>query len=414
MPLPIAITGCGITTCLGVGKGANWEALRSGRSGLAEVTRFNIGDYPVRRGGEAPLLVPEAGERWAAPVHAPEDQRSVEMRELTRVVEEACADAGLEPERATATPNVGLTIGSSLAGSSTADQFFEQYMSRDRESVDYGLLDGYYIEEHLRQICSHLGIIGSSILISNACAAGGSSLATAARWLLTGRVDMVIATGYDPLSNFTFAGFGSLMALSTTQLRPLSKNRDGMLLGDGYAALILERGDDAWAANREPLALLAGYGESTDAHHLTQPDPRGGGAALAMRRALAKASLQPEDIGYVNCHGTATPANDGAEVSALASVFGDRLAQLPISSSKPFFGHTLGGAGTVEAVVSILALRHGFLPATLNLDELDPEFPPLDPLETGRECSLRHAMSNSFGFGGSNTSLVFSLPEEHA
>jgi 3-oxoacyl-[acyl-carrier-protein] synthase II len=398
----IAVTGLGMTTCLGIGVEANWRQLRNGQTGLRPVSRFEVGDSPVREGGEAPP--PAAGP-------TAEEELSFEIRHLLGVVREACRQAGfaggLPQDR-----EVGVVVGSSLAGSSSADRFFKAFREKGPREVDYGLLRGYYLEEELGALCGALGAAGPAVLVSNACAAGGSSLAQGARWLRGGRADLVIAAGYDPLSIFTFAGFGSLMALSTSKLRPFSRNRDGMLLGDGFAAVVLEPGSRARAEGRSVLAEFTGCGESTDAHHLTHPHPRGEGAALAMRRALEMGSLQPADIDYVNCHGTGTRPNDRSESWALREVFGDRLAGIPVSSSKPFFGHTLGGAGTVEAVVTILSALHGFLPANLNLDEVDPEFADLNLVSEGRPADVRHAMSNNFGFGGSNASLIFSRPGE--
>jgi 3-oxoacyl-[acyl-carrier-protein] synthase II len=399
---PISVTGLGITTCLGAGAEDNWAGIRSGSSGLRPITRLELAGYPVRMGGEAPRRGQEPG---------PEGALGPELRELEGVCLEALSGAGLEdgvfpdPERA------ALVVGSSLAGSSTGEKFFKEYVSRGPQRTDFGLLDGYYLEGALGLLCRRFHIAGPSLLISNACAAGASSIARGAGLLRSGRADWVLAAGYDPLSIFTFAGFGSLLALSRTLTRPFSRNRDGMLLGDGYAALVLERCSDARAAGRRPLGLLLGCGESTDAHHLTHPHPEGGGAAKAMRSALEMARLSPGEIDHINCHGTATRPNDLSEYRAMAAVFGERLRRIPLSSSKPFFGHTLGGAGAVEAVVTLLAIHHQYLPPTLNLDEAEPEFGELDLVPAGRAAEIRHAMSNSFGFGGSNASLVFGRAE---
>ena len=393
----IAVTGLGITTCLGIGREENWRRLREGRSGLGPLTRFERGDSPVRDGGEAP-----------PPAERPEEEGlAFEVRHLLGAVREAWSHAGLAPQPPL-DRQVGVVIGSSLAGSSAADRFFRAFHEKGPREVDYGLLDAYYMEGELQAVSKALGATGPALLVSNACAAGGSSLAQGARWLLAGQADLVVAAGYDPLSIFTFAGFGSLLALSTSRLRPFSRNRDGMLLGDGFAAVVLEPSSRARAEGRRVLAEVSGYGESTDAYHLTHPHPRGEGAVLAMRRALEMAGLDPSDVDYINCHGTGTRPNDSAEAAALRQVFGERLPAIPLSSSKPFFGHTLGGAGTVEAVVTILSVLHGFLPANLNLDEVDPEFGDLHLLREGRPAAVRHAMSNNFGFGGSNASLIFS------
>jgi 3-oxoacyl-[acyl-carrier-protein] synthase II len=394
---PIAIIGIGITTSLGVGVEENWRMLRGGKTGLAEITRCDRGYYAVRLGGEAPA--PPDSTAAAGPA-------SPELLQLERACGEALARAAAAGGGFPDPSRTALVVGSSLAGSSTGEAFFGGYLARGPAGADYALLESYYVEGQLERLARGLGAAGPSTLVSNACAAGASAIARAARLLDAGRADLVVAAGYDPLSIFTFAGFGSLMALARGPTRPFTRDRDGMLLGDGYAALVLERAADAAAAGRRPAGLLLGHGESTDAHHLTHPHPEGGGAVLAMRRALAMAGLSPDEIDYVNCHGTGTRPNDLSESRALRAVFGERVARLPVSTSKPFFGHTLGGAGAVEAVVTVLALQHGFLPPTLNLDEPDPELGELDLVPEGRPADIRRAMSNSFGFGGSNASLV--------
>jgi 3-oxoacyl-[acyl-carrier-protein] synthase II len=396
---PIAITGIGITTCLGAGVRENWRKLREGTAGLGAITRFELGDYPIRLGGEAPE---PAGE--PRPVSWPP-----ELRQLAAACREACTRAYGEP-RFPAGEGTALVLGSSLAGSSAGDSFFASYLERGPREAEYGLLAGYYMDSHLHELAGLVGAPGPSELVSNACAAGASAIARAASLVRAGRAERALAAGYDPLSLFTFAGFGSLMALSRGVPRPFGKDRDGMLLGDGYAALVLEPLETARAAGRRPIALLAGCGESSDSHHLTHPHPDGDGAALAMRRALDAAGIGAGDIDYVNCHGTATRPNDRSEARALRAVFGERLARIPISSSKPFFGHTLGGAGAVEAVVTVLAVAGGFLPPTLNAGAVDPELGDLDLIPAGRELPIRFAMTNSFGFGGSNASLILARP----
>jgi 3-oxoacyl-[acyl-carrier-protein] synthase II len=398
----IAVCGMGLTTCLGTGVERNAAELRAGRSGLRPITRLDIDPSSARLGGEAPLS-PAGGE-------SPADGESFELTHLRATVREALLDAGIERAH-DPDPRVAVVAGTSLAGSSTAEQFFSEYERSGPQAVDYGLLASYCLEDTLAALAHEAGAGGPCVVVSNACAAGGSSIAVGARWLASGRADLVVAIGYDPLSLFTYAGFASLLALSPEELRPFSRNRQGMLLGDGFAALILERRAGPHRAKRPPLAILSGWGESTDAYHLTRPHPEGAGAVLAMRRAIDRAGLEAGDIAYVNCHGTGTKPNDASEARALREVFGPRLARIPVSSSKPFFGHTLGGAGTVEAVVTLIAIRDGFLPPNLNLDEVDPEAADLDIVTETRESTIAHAMSNSFGFGGSNTSLIFSRAE---
>ena len=401
----IAITGIGLTTSLGVGVALNWERLVRGETGLGPLTRLDVGDFPVRDGGEDPPA-PETEEfSDGGPAPAP-------LRHLLSVCREALGGAAtlpVAPERA------GISIGSSLAADGACDAFFKSVDQVGKENADYSLLRWYNIDRHFRYLLDSLQVRGATTLVSNACAAGAGAVSRAASWLRTGRCDLAIATGYDAFSVFTFAGFGSLMALAENKTRPFAADRDGMKIGAGYAALVLEPLELACAAGRQPLAILSGYGESSDAHHLTHPHPEGLGASLAMRRALSMSGLSPDDIDVVNCHATATPSNDSAETMGMKTVFGSRLPQIPIYAPKPSVGHTLGGAGTVEALISVLFLQNQVIAPTLNVsaDTVDPAFDvELDIVTEARPCTLRHVMSNSFGFGGSNASLILSRPEE--
>lgn len=399
----IAVTGIGLTSAFGVGVEKNWECLVRGDSGIAPLREFDVGDYPVRDGGEDPPA-PEL-EDFSDGAPAPP-----ELRHLLGVCREALG-AKTPP---VASERVGLAIGSSLAADRACASFFKDVRERGALDADYGLLRWYNVDRHFRYLHESLSIRGPTVLVSNACAAGAGAVTRAATWLRSGRCDLTIAAGYDAFSIFTFAGFGSLMALAKDRIRPFAAGRDGMKIGAGYAALVLESLDNARAAGREPLALVSGYGESSDAHHLTHPHPEGRGAALAMRRALAMAGLSSDDIDLINCHATATPSNDAAETMGMKAVFGKRLEEIPIFAPKTALGHTLGGAGTVEAALSVLFLQNACVTPTLNVssETVDPAFEvDLDIVTRTRACNLRHVMSNSFGFGGSNASLILSLPE---
>ncbi len=398
----IVVTGIGLTTALGRGVEASWAALREGVSGIAPLTRIDAADYPIRDGGEAPDLDDE-------PV---EDNRDRALGHAVEVGREALTGAGLPGVRVADPDRTVLVVGSSLAASASAPAFWPAFVDGDPADVDYRTLRCYDVEPTLAALAATFAIRGETQLVSNACAAGVSAIALAADALRLGRADAALVIGVDALDPHTFAGFGALKAQSADPMRPFGAGRAGMKLGDGFAALLLEREDRA--AGRTPLARLAGYGESADAHHLTQPDPGGRGAALAMRRALRSAVLEPDAIDYVNVHGTATPANDVAEWRAMREVFGERLARIPLGASKPSVGHTLGAAGAVEAVVTILVLRHQVIAPTVGVGteagwELDPEIEGgLDLPGEARAATVRHAMCNSFGFGGCNASVVLS------
>ncbi len=391
---PIVATGFGLVTCLGIGARANWDALVARRCGFAPVTSFDTSGSAVKDGGEPPPLPPDRLAEFP-PDLAP-------LAWLVESCREALAMAGGAP--GADETRCGLVVGTSMAAAGPSVRFFESWIAGGPERADYAALEGYYAEDHLARLAASLGFRGPSLLVSNACAAGANAIARGADLLCAGRCDAVLAAGYDALSPFTHAGFGSLKALSPGRVRPFGRGRDGMKLGAGFAAILLERRGHAAARAR---AALAGWGESADAHHLTHPHPDGLGAALAMRRALARARIGPDGIDYINCHGTATPSNDRSETRALRAVFGDRLASIPLNASKPNFGHTLGGAGTVEAVVTLLVLERQFIPPSRDAGDIDPELSGLDLVPEGRPGRVRRGMSNSFGFGGCNASIVF-------
>ncbi len=381
----VVITGMGLVSCLDGDLPGTWQRLLAGESGIGPITSFDVRDYPVKDAGEAPPL-PGGGDP------------------LEAACGEALGQAGIaqiaDPARC------GLVIGSSLAAAASSERFWEGHL---RGESDPALLESYAVEPMLDRLSRRFDLRGESVLVSNACAAGGSSIVAAADLLKLGRLDLVLACGSDPLDLHTFAGFGVIRALAENVMHPFSPRRDGMKLADGHAALVLERESAARRAGRQPLARLLGYGESADAYHRTQPQPQGTGAALAMRRALAMAGLEPDQIDYVNLHATATPANDLAEFRALREVFGERVHEMPLHATKPALGHTLGAAGTVEALVTLMVLIAQQFPPTLGVGELEEEMGRLDLIPQRRDSIVRQGMSNSFGFGGSNTSLIFGV-----
>jgi len=408
MDTPLVVTGLGLTTCLGRGVETNWSALVRGESGLRPLRSIDVSASDVRDGGE----IPDDGGAGALG----EEPRDRALRELETVCAEALAAAEFDRADPPVAPErIGLALGSSLAASASSERFWRAFLAAGSpgagatgaDSVRYADLKSYDVEPQLDHLARRFGIAGGSVLVSNACAAGASSLVIAADWLRLGRVDVVLAAGFDLLDVHTFAGFRALGALTSTAMRPFGEDRAGMKLSDGFGALVLETEAHARSRGRAPIVRLVGYGESADAHNMTQPHPDGSGAKLAMRSALELAGLEPEAIDYVNAHATATPANDGAELRALRSVFGDALPRVAVHAVKPAVGHSLGGAGAVEAVITSLVVQRGFVPATLGSGERDPEALDLDLCGEPRARAVRTALTNSFGFGGCNSSLVF-------
>ncbi len=248
------------------------------------------------------------------------------------------------------------------------------------------------------------GLVIPSQIIANACASGTNAVGHAFSLIRSGKHRRILCGGYDAISEMVFVGFDSLQAATPERVRPFDKNRSGLVLGEGAALFALENFDDAMDRRAPILGMIAGYGIATDNYHLTQPHPSGEGPFLAMSRALADAGLQPDDIDYINAHGTATTFNDATEGAAITKLFKKR--RVPVSSTKSMMGHALGAAGAIEAVFSLLALRHAFLPPNINFQSSDPQLDLNIVTNKSREAKLRHVISNSFGFGGTNATVV--------
>jgi 3-oxoacyl-[acyl-carrier-protein] synthase-1 len=390
--IPIYVTAIAMVSALGAGTAPTVAALRAARSGLRP-NDFLGSALPTWIGRVAGL----DDERLPAPL-APFDCRS------SRLAQAGLRQDGFEQRVAQAVARhgaqrVGLYLGTSSAGILEAEL---AYRRRDAAS---GALPAALSFRHTYSLYSvgelvreRLGLAGPACVVSSACSSSAKAFAAAARALAAGLCDAAVVGGVETLCFTTLHGFASLELLSTQPCRPCDEARDGISLGEAAAFALLEPVD----RSGEALALL-GYGESSDAHHMSTPHPQGLGAARAMREALAMAGLRPQRVDYLNLHGTGTRNNDAAEDAAVRSVFGDGVA---CSATKGWTGHTLGAAGAVEAVITLLALRHGFVPGTVNTRRVDPQFGLHLQLQTETR-PLARAMSNSFGFGGSNCSLLF-------
>jgi 3-oxoacyl-[acyl-carrier-protein] synthase II len=384
----VAITGSGLACALGVGKQRIWSALSEGRCGIGPLTAFEQQSHPMPCGGQVP------SDQWS-----PSTRESREVTLLRLALDEALVEArrpdgpGYEPSRC------GIVLGTTLGGMRAAGKF----LRNDQVAA----LRDFLASAVLQQMAGDRPFTGPAITTCAACASGLSAVALGVTLLQSGACDMVIAGGYDPISEYAWAGFNSLRLIAAGPPRPFSAARDGMQLGEGYAIMILERADDASKRGAQPRAIIAGCGESSDAHHLTQPQPDGHGAARAMTNALRDAGITAEDVDLIAAHATATPNNDAAEHAAYRQVFAERLAHVPIVAFKSHVGHTLGGAGAVELVLSLMAMEHCAVPptATVRPDEL--EFNDLrvvtQPVESAR---LNHVMNLSLGFGGANACAI--------
>jgi 3-oxoacyl-[acyl-carrier-protein] synthase II len=312
---------------------------------------------------------------------------------ISAVRELVAGDADFRPELA--------IIGTTSGGMSFGEQFFRTLGERPRERA--GWLANYMPQKAVLDAQEAAGFSCPSQIIANACASGTNAVGHAFQLIRSGQHDRVLCGGYDVISELVFVGFDSLQASTPEMTRPFDRNRTGLVLGEGAALLALEDEESARRRGAPILAEITGYGLSTDNHHLTQPHPSGIGPRLAMERALADAGKNADEVDYINAHGTATTFNDATEGTAIAQLFG---ARVPVSSTKSMMGHSLGAAGAIEAVFSVLALRHGFLPPNIHFGETDPAWKLDIVANEAREAAVKCVLSNSFGFGGTNAAIV--------
>ncbi|MEK6790220.1 MAG: beta-ketoacyl-[acyl-carrier-protein] synthase family protein [Deltaproteobacteria bacterium] len=394
----VVVTGMGIITGLGGGKAANLSGIAEGRSAVGRLTSFDASGYRATTGAEIKgfefdKALLKAGARPSR------YDRATKL--LLTVAHEAMGEAGFADKLPINTPVVlGTTLGGMLSGSA-----FHKEIVLNREGAISSLFDYIAFSQGVH-VAEDNGALGSVFSISNACASGTNAIGFALNEIRSGASDVALAGGYDTMCEFTFAGFNSLQAITTTLCRPFDLRRDGLVLGEGAAVLILEELDSAKRRGALILAEITGYGESSDAYHITRPDPTAAGASLAIERALKDAGCAPADIDYINAHGTATSFNDAMEAKAIREVFKDHSKTVPVSSIKSAVGHILGGAGAVEAVISIVAMNESILPSNINYSTPDPECPLNIVDRPGQRHSIRRVLSNSFGFGGANAALV--------
>jgi 3-oxoacyl-[acyl-carrier-protein] synthase II len=408
---PVVVTGIGIVSPVGHDARSTWDALVGGKSGIAPITRFDPSGYQTTFAGEVKGFDPAArmGRK--------------DVRRTDRYSHFAVASAleALEHARLTIddqiADRVGVLIGSGMGGAETLDAGMETVLTQGP-----GRLSPFFMPMFLGNMASGTvaiatGARGPNFAPVSACASSAHAIGEAAAIIRRGQADVVIAGGSEaPLARMVVAGFNAMGALSTRNddpaaaSRPFDAERDGFVLGEGGAALILESAEHAEQRGATVLATLTGYGSTDDANHMVQPAPGGIGAARAMNLALDAAGLRPEEIDYINAHGTSTPLNEKFETQAIKTAFGDAAHRVAISSTKSMTGHLLGAAGALEAALAVMAIENGLLPPTINQTSPDPDC-DLDYVpNVARRATVKHVMSNSMGFGGHNVSLIFSAP----
>lgn len=397
-PPRVVITGAGVVTSLGIGWDANVEGFRTGRVALKPVTLFDVSRQRVKIAGEVALpdCLPsmQLGTRQ-------EKRLDRATKLLLLAAHEAWEQSGWKPGA-----HLPVVLGTTSGGMGMGEAYYRQALSAPQDNRHQpSRVIQYQAQNQALLLTEAFGFSGPITIIANACASGANSIGHAWELLRRGTCERVLAGGYDALSQLVFAGFDSLQALSLTQCRPFDAHRDGLALGEGAAILTLETLDYAQQRGAHILGEIVGYGAALDTHHLTQPHPQGDAALASMTAAAQIAGVTPGDIDYINAHGTGTPMNDVAEANAINRWAGDRAATLPVSSTKSSIGHLLGAAGSVEALICLMALRGQWLPPTSTLQTIDPTcaFPVVQkPTSSKVKC----AMTNSFGFGGANASLI--------
>jgi 3-oxoacyl-(acyl-carrier-protein) synthase len=392
----VVITGMGIVSPYGRGCETYWNGLSTGTCALGPLTLFPTEGFPSNVGGQ----VPDATIRALGAA-----QRSRANRLLLGAADEAVGQAALSPEALT---SAAMSIGSTGGGMLEVETWHQQYYHHQADRRTRGALRTMIPAAQTEALARRFHIEGPRESPILACSSSAAALISVADLITTGVVEVGLAGGVDSLTRVCFMGFNALKLVDKNPCRPFARDRRGMSVSEGAAVLVLESYAHAVTRGAPILAFLAGGGISSDAFHQTSPPADGEGAVRAMREALTRAELTARDVPYVNAHGTGTMQNDKAESSALEQVFG--AGNVLISGTKSLIGHTMGAAGAMEAVATILALNTGLLPPTANLNETDPEVPFDCIPRTARACVVDHAMSNSFGFGGQNVSLIFRHP----
>lgn len=396
----IVVTGIGVVCGLGTGQDAFWESLREGRSAIRPIQSVDMSRIAFKNGVEAQGFDPVA---QFTPSQIDHFDRFAQF--AVYAAREAMRDSGIELTDALR-ERTGIVAGSSLGGQTTEDAGFLDVYNKGKNRVHPLTIPRTMANAGASQISMELGISGPAFTVSTACSSSNHSLVQALAMMRAGTVDLAIAGGSEaPFSFGLLKAWEAMRVVAPDTCRPFCKDRRGMILGEGGAMVVLEPLESAKARGANIYAELAGGGMTSDAHHITQPSVSG--PARAMRIALEDAGIAPGEVGYVNAHGTATPGNDPAETRAIHAVFGDHAKRLAVSSTKSMHGHALGGAGAIEAVATILAMKNGVVPPTANFTEADPEC-DLDYIpNTAREARVNAAVSNSFAFGGLNAVVAF-------
>ncbi|MGD0289034.1 MAG: beta-ketoacyl-ACP synthase II [Candidatus Binataceae bacterium] len=404
----VVVTGLGLVTPLGTGVEKNWEALMAGRSGVGLITRFDTSDYPTKIAGQVPDFEPLD---WIEK----KDVRKMDLfiQYAMGAAEQAMRQSGLKITEDNA-DDVGVLVGVGIGGLCTIEENHLIFMESRLKRITPFFIPKLISNLAPGQISIRYGARGANFSTTSACASGSHAIGEAYRMIRAGYLNAAITGGAEAaITSLGVGGFVAMRALSTRNdnptaaSRPFDRERDGFVMAEGAASLILEEREGAIARGAKILAEIVGYATNADAYHITSPSPEGQGAAKCMRRCLEDGGLDPNEVDYINAHGTSTPQGDIAETQAIKKVFGEHAARIAVSSTKSMTGHTLGAAGAIESAYTVLAILNHAIPPTINYEYPDPEC-DLDYVPNrSRPARIRLALKNSFGFGGTNTTVAF-------
>lgn len=412
----VVVTGLGLVTPLGCGVDVTWNNLVAGKSGIRAITEIDVSDLPARVGGTVEFGT-EPGKFNPDDFFPPKEQKKVDRFILFGIAAavQAIKDAGWTPEDEGERQRTGVMIGSGIGGLIAIEESTLTLKEKGPRRISPFFIPSALINLTSGHVSMMYGFRGPNHAVVTACATGAHAIGDASHIISRGDADVMVAGGSEAaICRIGIAGFAAARALSTNfndtpskASRPWDKDRDGFVMGEGAGVVVLEEYEHAKKRGAKIYAEVGGYGMSGDAYHVTSPHPEGRGGYDAMIAAFKSANMKPEDIDYVNAHGTSTPMGDGIELAAVKRLFGDHAYKISMSSTKSAIAHLLGAAGSVEAIFSILAMKNSLIPPTLNLDNpsegCDIDLVP----HKAKERSVRAALSNSFGFGGTNASLIF-------
>jgi 3-oxoacyl-[acyl-carrier-protein] synthase II len=416
----VVVTGLGLVTPLGIGVENVWQRLTAGQSGIRAIQDFDVSDLTAKIAGQVPRGDTASGLFNADNFITPKDQRKMDdfIVYAVAAAEQAVSDAGWKPAGEDDRERTGVMIGSGIGGLPGINEGAQTLVEKGPRRLSPFFIPACLINLASGHVSIRYGFKGPNHAVVTACSTGAHAIGDAARLIMWDDADVMVAGGTEAaVCRLGVAGFAAARALSTAfndtpqkASRPWDKDRDGFVMGEGAGIVVLEELEHAKARGAKIYAEVIGYGMSGDAYHITAPAEDGNGAFRAMRNAIKRAGVSPDQIDYVNAHGTSTPLGDEIELGAVKRMFGDHAYKLAMSSTKSAIGHLLGAAGSVEAIFSILAIRDGVVPPTLNLDNPSEGCDLILVPHTAQERKVDYALSNSFGFGGTNASLVFGRP----